>query len=85
MNKILKFTLFFFLFSCNSSDEESSSLKCSNALKNKDYDIGIEVCTKKERGDAYMGKAGFSLTRIAEYPNGEEPVPEHIKNSENEL
>ena len=32
-----------------------------------------------------MGKAGFSLTRIAEYPNGEEPVPEHIKNSENEL
>ena len=79
MNKILKFTLIFFLFSCNSSDEESSSLKCSNALKNKDYDIGIEVCKKKERGDAYMGKAGFSLTRIAEYPNGEEPLPEHIK------
>ena len=85
MNRIAKFALIFFVFSCNNSDEESSSLKCSNALKNKDYEIGIEVCNKKERGDAYMGKAGFSLTRIAEYPNGEEPLPDHIKNSENEL
>ena len=80
MNRIVKFALIFLVFSCNSSDEESSSLKCSNALKNKDYEVGIEVCSKKERGDAYMGKAGFSLIRIAEYPNGEEPLPEHIVN-----
>ena len=85
MNRIVKFALIFLVFSCNSSDEESSSLKCSNALKNKDYEVGIEVCSKKERGDAYMGKAGFSLIRIAEYPNGEEPLPEHIVNPETEL
>ena len=52
MNKILKFSLIFFLFSCNSSDEESSSLKCSNALKNKDYDVGIEVCKKISKANA---------------------------------
>ena len=53
------------LSSCSDLQKESSNSACNAALDNQDFDTAISVCTSsKGKGDAYMGKGGFTVTNL---------------------
>ena len=86
MFKLLYILLFvvFFIFSCSEKKETSQSLECTDALNNENYDLAISTCTKKEKGDAYFGKAGFTFNKLLDNLS-EIPIPVHIDNSSQDL
>ena len=66
------------LSSCSDLQKESSNSACNAALDNQDFDTAISVCTSsKGKGDAYMGKGGFTITNLLSNSGGE-TTPSHI-------
>ncbi|MEC8394683.1 MAG: hypothetical protein VX003_07455, partial [SAR324 cluster bacterium] len=66
------------LSSCSDLQKESSNSACNAALDNQDFDTAISVCTSsKGKGDAYMGKGGFTVTNLLNNSGGE-TTPSHI-------
>ena len=67
--------------SCSDLQKESSNSACNTALDNQDFDTAIKVCTSsKGKGDAYMGKGGFTVTNLLNNSGGE-PIPSHISSA----
>ena len=69
------------LSSCSDLQKESSNSACNAALDNQDFDTAISVCTSsKGKGDAYMGKGGFTVTNLLNNSGGES-IPSHISSA----
>ena len=70
--------MIFGVSSCSDLQKESSNSACNTALDNQDFDTAISVCTSsKGKGDAYMGKGGFTVTNLLNNSGGE-TTPSHI-------
>ena len=82
--------LFFLLMilwvsSCSDLQKESSNSACYTALDYLDFDTAISVCTSsKGKGDAYMGKGGFTVTNLLNNSGGE-ATPSHISGANSVL
>ena len=69
---ILSICLIVFLISCGDLQKPSSTSKCDDALNAQNYDLAITSCTSsKEKGDAYMGKAGFTVINLINNSSGD--------------
>ena len=78
---LLSFTLILGMISCSDLQKESSSSACNTALDNQYFDTAISVCTSsKGKGDAYMGKGGFTVTNLLNNSGGE-TTPTHISSA----
>ena len=74
---ILFICLVVFLISCGDLQKPSSTSKCVDALNAQNYDLAINSCTSKKKGDAYMGKAGFTILNLINNSSGE-TMPSNI-------
>ena len=82
---ILSICLIVFFISCGDLQKPSSTSKCDDALNAQNYDLAITSCTSsKEKGDAYMGKAGFTVVNLINNSSGE-TQPDKIKNADSKL
>ena len=82
---ILFICLFVFLISCGDLQKPSATSKCDDALNAQNYDLAITSCTSsKGKGDAYMGKAGFTVINLINNSSGE-TQPDKIKNADSKL
>ena len=79
---ILSICLIVFLISCGDLQKPSSTSKCDDALNAQNWDIAISNCSSsRSKGDAYMGKAGFTIMNLMDRSSGE-TKPSHVSTAE---
>ena len=77
---ILFICLVVFLISCGDLQKPSATSKCDDALNSSNWDVAISNCSSsKSKGDAYMGKAGFTVINLTK---DAEAQPNHVKNAD---
>ena len=65
-----------FLISCGDLQKPSATSKCDDALNSSNWDVAISNCSSsKSKGDAYMGKAGFTVINLTK---DAEAQPNHV-------
>ena len=73
------------LTACGDLQKPSATSKCDDAINSQNWDNAISNCsTSRSKGDAYMGKAGFTVANLINNSSGE-VRPDHIKNAHNNL
>ena len=77
---ILFICIIVFLISCGDLQKPSTTSKCDDALNSSNWDVAISNCSSsKSKGDAYMGKAGFTVINLTK---DAEAQPNHVKNAD---
>ena len=77
---ILFICIVVFLISCGDLQKPSATSKCDDALNSSNWDVAISNCSSsKSKGDAYMGKAGFTVINLTK---DAEAQPNHVKNAD---